>query len=271
MDKITEFFRQFGSDLPNLLIMAGVIFGGLLVILLLGKFIFGKHSSLQWAVSSAIAILFTYLAIIGMHYAGPRYDAFVAPMPFGTIRGDSLILFAFADAHYTEICAHILRMIVLAFLVNVIDRWMPQRRNLFAWLFFRMLTVICALLVHLIVCALWNSYIPVSITTYAPVVLLAILLLSLLTGALKLLVGVLLGSVNPLVGGLYTFFFATVVGKKITRAILTTGIIMLLILVLSKFGITSILITPYALLTYLPLFLCLTGFWYLIHHSRKKL
>jgi len=268
MDTLIAFFRQLGLDLPDLLITASVVFGGLLILLLLGKFIFGKQSNMQWAVSSAIAVIFTCLATIGLFYAGSKFRAFFEPIPFTDIRGDQLLLFRFTEAHYTVICSQVLRMIILAFLVNVIDRWMPQRKNLFSWLFFRLLTVCIALLVHLVVCALWDAYMPAAITQYAPVVLLAVLLLMILTGALKLLVGVLLASVNPIIAALYTFFFATIVGKKITRAVLTTGILAALVYTLEKLEISSLAITPYALLTYTPFFCLLGGFWYLIHHKK---
>ena len=269
MDAIVQYFNSLGLDLNDLLILSVVLLGGLLVYLLLGKFIFGKQSSAHYAVSSAIAIIFTYLAIIGLHYAGKRYEAFIAPMPYIEISENILHLYPLFTAHYTEICSQVLRMIVLAFLVNIIDRWMPQKRNFIAWLFFRLITVAASLLVHLIVCALWTTYLPSDITLYAPVVLLVILVILLLTGALKLLVGILLSSVNPLIAVLYTFFFATVVGKMLTRAILTTGLLTGLIYVLDRIGITQIPVTPAALLIYLPYLVVLTGFWYVIHHKRK--
>ena len=87
----------------------------------------------------------------------------------------------------------------------------------------------------------------------------------LLTGALKLLVGVVLSTVNPLIGALYTFFFATVVGKAITRAVFTTGILAVLIMVLKYMGIAIISIAASALVAYIPLLLLLLILWYVIN------
>ena len=53
--------------------------------------------------------------------------------------------------------------------------------------------------------------------------LLALLVLLLLVGALKLIVGAVLATVNPLIGAFYTFFFATLAGKALSKAILTTA------------------------------------------------
>ena len=269
MYSVVQYFNSLGLDLYNLLTLGGVLLGGLLLYLLLGRFIFGKHSNVHMAISSAVAILFTYLAVIGIHYAGSRYDAFIAPMPYADISHNLLQLYPLFSTHYTQFCSQVLRMIVLAFLVNIIDRWMPQKRNIFAWLFFRLITVATSLLVHLIVCALWNTYLPTDITLYAPTILLMLLIVLLLTGALKLLVGILLSSVNPLIAALYTFFFATVVGKLLTRAVLTTGLLTLLAYVLHRIGVTQIPVTPAALLIYFPYLTLLAGFWYMIHHKRK--
>ena len=269
MDTIVQYYNDLGLDIYVLSVLGAVLLGGLLLYFLLGRFIFGKYSGTHCAVSSAITILFTYLAVVGLYYAGPKYAAFVAPMPYADISENVLYLYPLFRVSYTEICSQVLRMIALAFLVNIIDRWMPQKRNVFAWLFFRVITVATSLLVHLIVCALWSSYLPADIAMYAPVILLALLILLLLTGALKLLVGILLSSVNPLIAALYTFFFATIIGKMLTRAILTTGLLTVLLYVLDQISITQIPVTPAALPVYLPYLAILAGFWYLIHHKRK--
>lgn len=264
MEKITEYYAELGLDLHSLLILGGVLLTGLLLSLLLGRFIFGKRSGIQCAISSAITILFTYLGIIGIRYAGTDLDAFIAPMPFVTIGDVYLDIFQFSGAHYTQICSQVLRMVLLAFLVNMLDRWMPKKRNIFAWLFFRVLTVIAALFLHLIVCALIQRYLPLQIVTYAPTVLLGLFILLLLTGALKLLVGIVLTSVNPLIAALYTFFFATIVGKMLTRAFLTTGLLAIFAVTLSHLGLTSICISGPALVSYLPFFGILMVLWYFV-------
>lgn len=267
MDAIIEYYDRLGLDFPALLTVGAILLVGLVLSSLLCRFIFGKQSSVYCAVSSAIAVIFTYCGIIGLYYAGPRFEAFIAPMPFATIDGTQLLLFSFSNAPYTAICTQIVSMIVLTFLVNIIDRWMPKKSNLFAWLFFRLLTVVTSLLVHLIVCALLQKYLPQGIATYAPAILLGLLVLMLLTGALKLLVGILLTSVNPIVAALYTFFFASVVGKMLTRAMLTTGLLAGFVAILGHLGITSVSITGPALVSYLPFFVLLALLWFTIREK----
>ena len=86
----------------------------------------------------------------------------------------------------------------------------------------------------------------------------------LLTGALKFLVGLVLTSVNPLIAALYTFFFANAVGKQITKAMLTTAILVGLVLILQEMGIVAISVASAALAAYIPLILLVLVLWYII-------
>lgn len=264
MDAIMEYYRRFGLDFPALLTIGSILLLGFGIVYLVFRFIFGKHSNVHCAVSSAIAIIFTFLGTIALKYAGTRFDALIAPMPFASIQGDYLVLFSFHGADYTQICAQLVSMILLAFLVNMADRWMPKRRNLFSWLFFRILTVVISLLLHLILCALLQKYLPQGIITYAPVILLCILVLLLLTGALKLLVGIALTSVSPLIAGLYTFFFASAAGRMLSRAILTTALLAGFVTLLNHLGLSVISITEPALVSYVPFYILLALLWYAI-------
>jgi hypothetical protein len=188
----------------------------------------------------------------------------IAPLPFVTISGDKLYLFDFFSAHYTTLCSEVLSMIILSFLVNLADGWLPRGKNIFSWIFFRCLTVVIGYLLHLIVVGLLATYLPDGIVTYAPVILLALLVLLLLTGALKILVGALLTTVNPIIGGLYTFFFATVIGKQISKATLTTVILAGLIIALKYAGVTFISIASAALIAYVPILILLIILWYIV-------
>ena len=90
------------------------------------------------------------------------------------------------------------------------------------------------------------------------------MILLLLVGSLKFIFGALLTTVNPLIGAFYTFFFATLVGKALTKAILTTAILSGLILVMNYLGCAAVSIAAAALIAYIPLLLVLLVVWYLV-------
>lgn len=241
----------------------GMLIGALLVLALVGRFAFGKRSVLCRAVSSVIGILFIYVITVVLGDAGDQFQKFIAPLPFVTIENDSMVLFSF-QADYTVICTQVLSMIILSFLMNLADGWLPTGKHIISWVFFRCLGVVVALILHLVVTGLLTSYLPEGLVTYAPVILLAILVVMLLTGALKFLVGLVLTTVNPLIAALYTFFFANVVGKQITKAILTTGILAGLVWVLQEMGVVAISIAAAALAAYIPLIILLVVLWYIV-------
>ena len=229
-----------------------------------GRFVFGKRSALNNAVSSAFGILFIYAVTVVLRSAGAQFSALIAPLPFVSISGDQMILFNFEGAHYTVICSEVLSMIILSFLVNLADGWLPRGKNIFSWVFFRCLTVVVAYLLHLVVVGLFAAWLPQGIVTYAPAVLLALLVLLILTGALKILVGALISTVNPIIGGLYTFFFATLIGKQITKAVLTTAILSAIVIALRYVGVGVISIAAAALTAYIPLMIILVILWYIV-------
>lgn len=264
MEAIISYFAALGLDLNNVLVAAGIILLGTLLLCVIGRFVFGKRSTLVAAVSSAIGIIFVYALNIVLPSAGAEFQKYITTLPFITVTGSEMTLFSFTGADYTVICSEIVSLIILAFLMNLIDRVMPKGKNVFLWIILRVLTVILAQAAHLVITGLMTMYLPEGILIYAPVIILAILLLMLLTGALKFLVGLVLTTVNPLIAALYTFFFANVIGKQITKAVLTTAILALLVFGLEKLGITTICIAAGALTAYIPLAVILLVLWFIV-------
>lgn len=262
MDTIVHYFQGLGLDFYDLLITCGILIVGMLLAGTLGRFVFGKRSVLSCAVSSAVGILFIYAMTVVLKCAGAQFESLIAPMPFITIDGTTMYLYAF-QGDYTHICSELLSMVILSFLVNLADGWLPNGKNIFSWIFFRGLTVIIGYMMHLLVVYLFTKYLPQGLVTYAPTILLGLLILLILTGTLKLLVGVILSSVNPFVAAMYTFFFANIIGKQITKAVLTTALLAGLVALLNYLGVYAIYIASSALIAYLPFLLLLIAVWYL--------
>lgn len=266
-NKIKQFINSVippDFDLNNFLTAALVICIGGLVVAGLGRLIFGKKSVLNQSVSSLIGILFIYAVTIVVYSYGIGLKSLISPLPFVTLGEEHLYLFPILNADYTQICGHLLDMVILAFLVNLVNHWLPTGKKLISWLLFRCLSVVIAMALFTFVSGLLSTYLPEGLLTWAPVILLAILLGSLLLGALKFVVGAVLTTINPLIAVLYTFFFASVLGKHVSKALLTTALAALLVAGLNYIGITAIYIGAAALAAYLPLVLVLLIVWYVI-------
>ncbi len=263
MESIINYFASFQLDIGAFLKANCMLIAAFLALAMLGRFAFGKKSVLCRSVSSAIGIFFVYALTVVLCNAGAEFQKFIAPLPLVSIANDTMTLFSFQQ-HYTIVCSEVLSMIILAFLMNLADGWLPVGKHIISWIFFRCLGVVLALFLHLVVTGLLTAYLPEGLVTYAPTVLLGLLILLLATGALKFLVGLLLTSVNPLIAALYTFFFANVIGKQVTKAMLTTGILISLILALQKIGIVAISVASAALAAYIPLILLLLVLWFIV-------
>ena len=264
MEMITNIFNSIGIDFDTFWKAALILLLGTFLCSIFGRFVFGKRSSLNIAVSSAFAILFIYAGVVILGTFGGELAKFATPLPFVDISGDKLLLFSFVGAPFTTICAQVLSMLILAFLVNLTDRWIPRGKNILVWLLLRIVTVVLAYIAHYVVVGILAQYVPEGIATYAPVVLVAVVILLLLTGALKIVVGAALTTVNPIIGALYTFFFASVIGKAITRAVLTTVILGGLIYALGAIGVVGISIAAATLPVYIPIFIIVLVLWFIV-------
>ena len=263
MESVITFFAQSGIDFVPFVKIAAILLLGSLLIPLLNRFIFRKPTLIGQSVSSSIAIIFIYVAMALMLTLSTELKFLVTPLPFADITQNSIQFFSFHQAEFTTICAEILSIIILSFLVCLADTWLPKGKNMVAWVFYRVLTVAIGFALHYLVSWLLNQYLPEGLVAYAPVILLGILLLMLLTGALRFLLGLILATVNPLIAAFYTFFFATVVGKQITKSVLTSALLSGLVLLMEKMGITTLSLMTGALVAYIPFLLLLVIIWYI--------
>lgn len=234
---------------------------------LIGRVAFGTRSGLNHALSSAMGILFIYALTIVIYSFNPQNLAqYLAPLPFVTFSGSTLYIFSFLTADFPAICSQVLSMVILAFLVNLLDTFIPKGKKIIHWYLLRFLTVILAIILHGIVTWLINTYLPDTLVLYAPVVLLVILLALFLLGAAKVILGVVLTVANPVIGAIYTFFFSNIIGKQLSKAVLTAVVLCAVVYLLEYFGYAAISIATAALAAYIPLILVLLILWYLIGH-----
>ncbi len=267
---MNSFLDQIKTMLSNeeqvmsFLTLALVLTVGSLIFGFIGRFAFGKKSVLNQSVSSAIGILFIYAVTVVIHSYGLNLKFLVSPLPFVSIQGEWLGIFNITQNDYVTLSGELLNMIILAFLVNLANAWLPQGKKLLSWLFFRVVSVALGMVMFSVVNYLFTSFLPEGLLTWAPVILLALLVIMLLVGALKGLVGALLASVNPLIGFLYTFFFATLVGKMLSRAMLTTLLLSALVYALNYLGVAGIAIGTAVLVGYIPMLILLLVLWFII-------
>lgn len=267
MDQILTYLPE-AVDPAQLALAAGGFLTGILLISGLGRAIHGQSSPLSNAASSAIGILFIYVATIVVMTVGgdlEQFQPYLSPLPFITIEDTQLHLFIFEAADSHLICTQILSMVILSFLVNLLDTVIPRGSGIISWFLFRCATVVLAILAHWGVTEFFAAFIPDVIAVNAPTILLCLLAVMLAVGCLKFLVGFAIATVNPIIAALYTFFFANAIGQQLSKAILSTALLSALVYGLNAIGLTVIPIDLSALMGYMPFLGILAVVWYLVN------
>ena len=265
MEQLFQDIAATGFDIPNFLTVALLFAAGSLLLGYLGHLFFGENSPLSNAVSSAIGILFIYIATVAVLIIGGELDQFrqfLSPLPFINIVGEEVHFLQLVELPHQELCQQILSMVILAFLVNLLDTWLPRGEHLITWFFWRCVTVSLSILTHWFISGAIESLIPDVIAQNAPTILLGILVLMLAVGALKFIVGAAIAMVNPIIGALYTFFFANIIGSQVSKAVLSTALLTALVWVMNEIGITILSVSATALMAYLPFLAVLLAVWY---------
>ncbi len=241
---------------------ASLIFG------VLGRVVLGRRSSLNHSLSSVMAILFVYAVTAVIYTFKPwNLSQFLSPLPFVSFSGDYLIIFPIADAQFPALCTELLSLIILAFLVNLLDTFIPRGNSIIGWFFLRLIAVGFSMVLHLIVNWAFHTFLPGVLVTYAPSILLCVLVFMMLSGLINLIFSLLIIMTNPFLGAMYSFFFSNIIGKQVTKAVFTSAIICVVVYLLEFFGYTIISVTSAALLAYIPLALLLLILWYVIGHA----
>ena len=255
---------DIGSSFKFILIFAAALLG----VGLLARVLFGNRSDLNHAMSSAAGILTVYVITVIVYAFQPAgLEKLLTPLPFVTFVKEYLFVLPFHGTSFETLCGQILALLILAFLVNLMDSVLPEGESPITWFLSRFLSVVLAMGLHLAANWAINKYLPTLLAYHAPAVLLVVLLCCMLLGLFKLVLGIFLTVVNPVLGALYTFFFSSHVGKQLTKSVLSTAILCGVFYAMDHFSFLIVHISPSALPAYLPL---LPGFliiWYLLGHA----
>ena len=252
---------SFGTVMKCIAVFAAaVIAAGILF-----RLFFGRRSSLNRAICAGIGVLCVYvLTVIVYTFSPGNMDRFLAPLPLIEFSGDLLYLTNMPDTPFPVVCADILSLVILVLLYNMTDSMLPDGESTLTWFLLRGLTIATAMVVHYFATLLTRNYLPELLVAYGPTILLILLIISLLAGLVGALLELLVVVVNPILGILFHFFFSSGLGKQISKAMLTTGILTGLAAALSSLGYGIISIAPAALLSYIPLLLILIALWWIL-------
>ncbi len=267
MEIITDFLSTLQEKIDIIIDYAcllGILVVGFLFLSSMLRLLFGKKAQIGKAITSAMEILCLYIICIVIFTFELDVNLFKNPLPFISMEGTTLHIFPIFSADHLRICTQVLKLLMIAFLVNLMNSVIPEGKKLWFWLLMRVITVILALGANELLEMILAIWLPQGIAQYAPLALLAVLAVLILTGSLKLIAGVALGISNPIIGALYTFFFSNFIGRALARSILTTVLITALVVLMNDMELVSISIAVSSLIGLIPFLLVAILLWYIV-------
>ena len=268
--EIPDTITQIGATVVQYGKFLGLLALAVLLISSLTHFLLGKHNQINKSLTAAMEILCLYVINIIICTLGLNYKLFLTPLPFVSFAQDYLFLFPILSSDFHVLCEHLLRLLIIAFLVNLIGEWIPQGQHLLTWTILRLITV--AISVAALYGADWllTTYVPQGFSAYAPTILLLSLAALIALGSLKLFIGAALLFLDPIIAVLYTFFFSSIVGRALARAMLSCLLIAGLLAALDWIGIHVLHIAASALFGFIPLLIVVVLLWYFVGRLLQK-
>lgn len=268
--ELVQQVQQLSVSAVQYLKFLGILVFGILLLSSLARFLFGKEAQINLAVTSAMEILCVYVINTVIYALGLQLQQFITPLPFVTMVEDYLVLYPILSAEFTDICHHVLKMLIIAFLVNLINEFIPKGKHALTWFLLRIVTVILTVAVIYVAEQTLNTYLPQGLYEIAPTVLLCALVALVLLGSLKVFVGAAMAFLDPIIAALYTFFFSNFIGRALARAMVSTALLTALVVALDYLEIAAVHIAASVLTAYIPLLLIVLVLWYVVGHLFSK-
>lgn len=267
IQSIENFFNTTNSLIPTSIENLIALFF-LLSVFVLGlgfvfRLFFGTRCVVNRGISGFLSVLFIYSVTTVIYALKPwNLTDYLAPLPFAIFRTDILIISSSAFSGLSLLCAQLLSLVILCFIIHLLNFLLPNNLPFLLWLLVRIISTV--LTTALFLGANWalNTFFPAAFAQSAPIVLVATLGATLLVSLFNPLLCILFTAANPIIGLLYTFFFSNTIGKNLTRAVLSAAMIYALFYAMEYFGFSVIDITPKALLSFSPFAAVLIGIWY---------
>jgi hypothetical protein len=251
--KLVSFLLSFSLDNWLSTISTALVFVAAIVVLgSLFRLICGKNAPLTRSVSAVLSIGIVYLSAILLFMFIPPVREPMNRLPFLTVTDQRFFLWDILHLSEETLYPAILRLAILSFLVNTLEAFLPQGKKFFTWYLYRVTTALSALALYLLLCLAIDRFAPEILGEWAKTIITGFWTTILIIGLLKLLLSVVLTVINPIIGGLYAFFFAHPFGRQLSKSILTTVLSGAIIAMMNHRGIAQFAFNDFSLASYGP-------------------
>jgi len=239
---------------------------GCFVIAGLLRLISGKNGSAVKSIAAVMGILILYCLRVALARVDSALVNYFVQLPFVQISSDSVQIFSLGETSQAAVYVELVNLILLVFLFHLFETLLPLGKNLFSWLFFRYISVGGAYGIYSAALLLFTGFLPNFIKTFAPIILLGLLILLLAVTVFKWLFGLILGiTTSPVIGGIYTFFISNIVGKQLTKSAFTSAALFLLVYLCHRYSITVLTLNQPLGVILIPVVVLLLCIWFVIN------
>lgn len=268
LERISKFILSLfpdGFNPVDMLTSLGFIIAIVFIAAVLIRIIHKKASKYNHALASAMAILFTYLSLIVLHDIVPSITGPALKMlPLIEFNGKTISLFTFSMEHFADGCTEFLYVFILSFILIGLDDMIPDARNALSWIILQFVIASIALVAYYIVLKCIDTFAPNILDSYAPMILVCILLFMIFLGLLKVLFSLMLVAVSPLLGAVSTFFSTTNLGQALGKAVMCSLVLVVVCAYLQNLGLTSVAIGDLNFLVCALPMAVLLGLWFVV-------
>ncbi|MBQ8236928.1 MAG: hypothetical protein IJZ39_02100 [Oscillospiraceae bacterium] len=222
---LTKFFELLfpdGYDPYSMISFLGFVIAVVFIAAVLIRIVHQKASRYNHALASAMALLFAYTTLMWLH--GGILNDLVAEvlrvLPLIEYDGEKITLFKFALDKPFDASAAYLYTFILSFILIGLDDLIPDAKNGFGWIALQVFITFLTLVFYWFVIKCLNHFMPDGLNQFAPLILVAILVFMVLLGFLKVVLGLVLVAVNPLLGAVSAFFSTSRLGQALGKAAL---------------------------------------------------
>ena len=243
--------------------------GIVMILALLVRLIHKKASQYNHALSSAMALIFMYLMVILLYQVMPQILAPVlVKLPLIDVDFETglITLFQFSSEKFSQNCLELLYVLILSFCLIGLDDIIPDAKNVGTWMILQFVIACIAMAIYCFVLSCVETFIPEVFTSYAPMILICILLFLVFLGILKVVLSLVLMAVNPLLGAVGAFFSSNKLGLALGKSVLCSSILLAATALLKSNGLTIIAMSDLNLVVCLLPMAVLAILWVVIGH-----
>lgn len=217
-EKVTNTLEQI-----SLVLLAGAV---LMLLHALSKFLLGKRGQITMIFQATGEITLVYILYFLAYWWGMEEPFFHTPLPFLCHDGPIPALMRYDGQPLRELAEPMAQLLLLSLVASGLHCLLPREKTGVLWFLLRIIAVLLILELYTLLDMWLATVLPQGIAPYALWILGCALGVLMLLGSLRLLVGLVIGNFNPIIGAIFTFFLSNFLGKVLSRAILTTVLLL---------------------------------------------